>query len=222
MTRPERIKVLLLACPLGVLLLVRALWFAPVRVDGVSMEPTLLDGDRVLVSLSAFALTPPWSRRPLVSFGSPQPGDVILIRRGGQRSLIKRVVARAGDRIAIREGRVVLNGQPLPQQDGGPCRHGRGAAAAAGAPNTCRVAIEQLGTHRFATSSSSPPVTLPEQRVPQGQLYVLGDHRDHSTDSREPSFGTVPMEEVAGRVVLILGSFGDDGPRLDRALWLVR
>ncbi|MBA2555839.1 MAG: signal peptidase I [Chloroflexi bacterium] len=135
----------------------------PYRVEQMSMERTLEQGQYVLVD----KLSPRWdsySRGDIVVFRPPEstPDDV---------PFIKRVIGVAGDRVEIRNGDVLVNGVALDESsyvyDGQPTDFGG----------------EESG-----------------HLVEDGTVFVLGDHRSNSADSRV--FGSVPVENVIGRAVL--------------------
>jgi signal peptidase I len=73
------------------------------RIDGMSMEPTLHDGEYVIINRLVYKLHP------------PERGDVIVFRRDGRRDYIKRVIGLPGETIEIRRGQVLINGQALPE-----------------------------------------------------------------------------------------------------------
>ena len=125
-----------------------------VRVEAASMEPTLREGERVLLVHGP---------------GAPRRGDLVVLDdpTGGGGLIVKRVVALAGDRVEFDDGRLVLDGAVVdePYAD---LRHVDGVFAGPFAP------------------------------VPPGHVYVLGDNRGDSVDSR--TFGPVPATLVAGRI----------------------
>lgn len=135
---------------------VRPVVAAPSVVDGISMKPTLQDGDRVMVV------------KPEALVGQPGRGDVVLIEgENGGEDLIKRVAALPGETVSVRGNTIYVDGEPLP-----------GSNATRDTP----------GLSGFGT------------KVPPGQVYVLGDNRDQSSDSR--SFGPVSTDRIAGEAVV--------------------
>ncbi len=159
-------------------------------VPSGSMEGTLVPGDRVVVDMSAFGLRVPYTRVVLVERDSPQPGDVVLLPSpvDGTR-LIKRVVGVAGDHVVLQQGHLMLNGRPAALDDGG--------------------LVEQIGRQRVGvklTSGGGPDVDLV---VPPGHVYVVGDHRGNSLDSR--MFGLVPEDSVYARALGVYWRSGE-GP----------
>ena len=134
---------------------------ARVRVDGFSMKPTLQDGEFVLVNRMAYRI------------GEPKRGDIIVFHfplDPGSQDLIKRIIGLSGDRIAVANGVVSVNGQPL---------------------NEPYIA--------------APPLYNGEWVVPAGDLFVLGDNRNDSSDSH--SWGMLPKGEIVGKAVFIYWPF---------------
>ena len=129
---------------------------ARIRVDGASMEPTLVSGEYVIVNRLSYRL------------GSPQRGDIIVFHfpRDPKEEYIKRIVGLPGDEIEARNSAVYVNGQLLDER-------------------YLSVKTNYTGTWR----------------VPEGQLFVLGDNRNNSSDSHD--WGTVPMEYVVGKAILV-------------------
>lgn len=139
----------------------------PLRVTSASMTPTFGRGDQLLV------------RKRLLGGILADAGDVVVFRRPGAEPaagelMIKRVAAVAGDRVGVRDGRLVVNGVRVRE--------------------AYVVPAEVDGTY-FG------PVT-----VPSGSVFVLGDNRADSVDSRD--FGAVPVDHVVGNVLLRLWSAG--------------
>jgi signal peptidase I len=177
----------LAAAPLLAALAIRLWALEPFEVASESMLPTLRVGDRLLVNKLA----------------TPERGDVVVFERGGER-LVKRIVALPGERVAVRGGRVLVNGVPAPEWPTGGLHVDAEGRALAGWR-------EQLGGVEHATLDD------PEERgaeceaaVPANHYYVLGDNRDHSADSRR--FGPIPREQIVGVVTDWLGR----GPRFEQ------
>ena len=165
-------------------------------VEGPSMEPTLDDGQRVLVVKYPFGLTLPAAEEALVTWSEPEAGDVVIFGSPlDGTDLVKRVVGVPGDIIEIRDDAVFRNGQPLATGRVGDCRTPTGIA--------CEWREERLGEVAWQTrfDADALPETHPPQMVPPGHVFVLGDHRDRSNDSR--FFGTVPTTRLRGRVAFL-------------------
>ena len=203
-----------------VVLAAKAAIAEPFYVPSGSMEPTLLIGDELLAmkypygystaSLPAFIVLPNTQR----VFGAlPRRGDIVVFRWPGDRSQIwvKRVIGLPGDRIALRDGQVWINGEPAPlQADGtGQAENEDGSLAPA-----ARL-IETLPDDRkhtiFKLTRWQPLDNMAEIVVPPDRLFVMGDNRDDSADSRVPvragGVGLLPVDDLVGRVEGIVGSW---------------
>jgi signal peptidase I len=153
---------------LGVLAvaLVRALLLEPVVVPTASMSPTIQPGDHLLV-------------RHGLGAGDPVVGDVVLVQAPTGQLMVKRVVAVGGQRVGIRDGRLVVDGEVQAE------------------PYTDADAIDS--------------VYFGPVNVPAGHVFVLGDNRFGSEDSRK--YGSLPLSAVEGTV---LGAWWP----LDTARWI--
>jgi signal peptidase I len=155
-------------------------------VPSGSMEPTVQPGDRVVVHKGAYGLRIPWSARWLTDVAMPSRGDVVVLQSPESGEvLLKRVVAIAGDPVAVRGGQIWIDGQAIV------------IVAARGSLH------EQLGqrSHRLSLTSSGGP-DLPPVVVPEGHLLVMGDNRGNSHDGR--SFGFVAAHTVLGRALKVV------------------
>lgn len=138
-----------------------------ITVDGISMQPTYFDGDRVLVTKLA---------------GEAQPGDVVVVVHALEETIIKRVVAAEGQTVDFdpKAGELLVDGQPLKGEEFG---------------------IENGVT--FLPDRPGMVMDFPQQ-VPKGCVFVLGDNRAHSTDSRYIAVGMVDQRNILGRVIFNL------------------
>lgn len=145
-----------------------------ITVDGVSMEPTYYNGDRVLVTKLA---------------GQARQGDVVIVVGALEEPIIKRVVATEGQTVDFDPelGEVTVDGQPLPGSVFG---------------------IEDGIT--FVPDLPGMVMEFP-QTVPEGCVFVLGDNRDNSTDSRFVTVGMVDQRNILGKVVFSLYPFSKIG-----------
>ena len=102
-------------------LVIRTCFFEAFEIEGPSMEPTLLNGDRVVVSKFAFGLFLPLRDHAELTWGTPSVGDVVIIKSPADGvDIIKRVIGVGGDTIEMRADRVYRNGEPLPAKDSWP------------------------------------------------------------------------------------------------------
>lgn len=192
----------------------------PYYVPSGSMEPTLQIGDELLAtkypygystaSLPGFVTLPGSGR----VFGElPKRGDVVVFRWPGDRSQVwvKRVIGLPGDRIALRDGHVIINGAPVGLKADGA---GQAENEDGGRTRAARY-IETLPGGRshviFKLTPSEPLDNMAEIVVPPGHLFVMGDNRDNSADSRVPlrdgGVGLLPVSDLVGRVDAIVGSW---------------
>jgi len=193
-------------------LVIRTALFEAFEIEGPSMEPTLLNGDRVVVAKFMYGLFLPLRDQADLNWGGPNLGDVVIIKSPMDGvDIVKRVIGVAGDNIEVRDNIVYRNGQQLPNDDQGPCTKGIGAAQ-----SRCRVYASKVGDKPFLISAARDAMDPMPTHVPDGHIYVLGDHRDSSNDSRNPAVGAIPVTRVKGRALSIYWSSGEDGLRNDR------
>jgi signal peptidase I len=214
LTRWERISSNLktIAGAVMLALVIRTALFEAFEIEGPSMEPTLLNGDRVVVAKFAFGLFLPLRDQADVVWGQPHVGDVVIIKSPADGvDIVKRVIGVGGDFIEMRADRVYRNGKPLPMVDAGPCKQGVGSLQ----PD-CRVYHSKIDEHDFLMSTARIMPDPSPVHVPKGDIYVLGDHRDHSNDSRNPMVGAIPINRVKGRALAIYWSSGPEGLRYPR------
>lgn len=174
-----------------------------------SMKPTILEGDRVFVHKTAYDLKVPFTKWHLIEWGNPQRGDIVVCfsPEDGIR-LVKRVVAVPGDRIELSNNRLLVNGV---EAEYDPLE----------AKATKDFPAQELSHYQFAeetVAGRTHPVmfipeiqscsSFPEQTVPAGQYFMMGDNRDNSKDSRY--FGFVPRDEIIGKAVGVAVSFEKD------------
>lgn len=202
----------------GIAMVIRVMLFEAFEIEGPSMEPTLLNGDRVVVAKYLYGLFLPGMDAAIVTWGHPNRGDVVIVKSPADNiDIVKRVIGLPGDSIEIRDDVVLVNGRPLRRRDLGPCEFESGMTD----PTGCQWVEEGLGGRTFVTSHSilSQPTERPRSVVPANHVYILGDHRDRSNDSRY--FGPVPFNRVKGRALAIYWS-NDHGVRLERMGHAVR
>lgn len=194
-------------------LFIRIVLFEAFEIDGPSMEPTLLNGDRVVVAKFMYGLFLPLTNEAVVTWGMPDAGDVVIVRSPYDNiDIVKRVIGVPGDRIEMRDDVVWRNGRPIRRRVVGPCRGERQEP-----DDECEWIEEGIGEHTWLTSHStfSVPDRTDEMVVPPGHIFVMGDHRDRSNDSRNPRVGMIPASRVKGRALAIYWS-NDHDIRWDR------
>lgn len=223
--RPRRAIAILAAVVLAAWA-VRSLVAAPFTIPSPSMLPNMLPGDYLLVAkwpygYARFAFPgefPPVRGRVLAAL--PRRGDIVVFRHPqGRGDWVKRVVGLPGDTVALRGGRLVHNGRAVPRAPAGvalvpvgantPCPAGRAGARPIDGGAFCgyRAFRETLGEDRsymiIDQLDGTPGDDFGPVRVPAGHLFLLGDNRDDSADSRFPvasgGIGLVPTERLVGR-----------------------
>ena len=192
----------------------------PFYVPSGSMEPTLLIGDALLASKYPYgygtASLPIQLNLPETGrvFGeTPKLGDVVVFRWPGDRSQawVKRVVGLPGDRIQMRQGQLFINDHAASlKPDGrGEAEDGNGGIEPAyryieTLPNGVAHAI-------FKVRDNGRLDNTPEVTVPPDHLFVMGDNRDNSADSRVPvrdgGVGLLPIDNLVGRADAVVGSW---------------
>ena len=203
---------------IGLMLVLRSVGLESFDVPSGSMEPTLRIGDSILVSKSHYGLRLPFTRWNLTGPAVPARGDVVVfIEPGTQQGAptdtidllpvfptddtIKRVVGLPGETVAVKDGVVWIDGRPSARSALGPYRYVDAECTAH--PNTRQR--ETIGGHRHVVLEAQSrrqrrrdhgPTT-----VPPGHVFVLGDQRDRSRDSR--SFGPVPVSAIKGKAVAV-------------------
>ncbi len=192
----------------------------PFYVPSGSMEPTLQIGDALLASKFAYgystASLPIQINLPETGrlFGeTPKRGDVVVFRWPGDRSQawVKRVVGLPGDRIQMRQGQLFINDRAAELKPDG---IGEAEDDSGGSEPAHRY-IETLPggvSHEiYKLFDNGRLDNTPEVTVPQGRLFVMGDNRDNSADSRVPlregGVGLLPMDDLIGRADAVVGSW---------------
>ena len=190
-SRPSRVKsvfreygeALLVALLLA--LFIRSFVVQAFKIPSGSMLPTLQIGDHILVNKFVYGIRMPYFGTELVRLGSPRRGDVVVFiyPQDEDKDFIKRVVGIGGDTVEVRNKRVFVNNQPIDDP------HAHFAEGEDG-------------------RSVSPRDNFGPYTVPAGNIFVMGDNRDRSYDSR--FWGPVALDKVKGKAFLIYWSW--DGP----------
>jgi signal peptidase I len=212
----------------------------PFYIPSESMMPTLLKGDRLVVSKfpygwswvsPSFHILPPTEGR---LFGSlPERGDIVIVTPPGQTSdYIKRVIGLPGDTIEMIDGHVIINGVPvkrverpptmIPLDENIPCypdEFGDHRVTGPDGQRYCRLPIYRETLPNGVSYDTidlgySQVDDYPEITVPEGHVFLMGDNRDRSADSRVSAErqgldGPVPVENLGGRAEFI--TFSLDG-----------
>lgn len=183
-------------------LAIRWALFEPYVIPSGSMLPTLQIRDHILVNKFAYGIRVPFSSKYLVRFGLPERGEVVVFRSVTNNDVfvVKRVVGLPGDKLQIQNGRVIVNGKPLERKQ-------TEITQAMNLSDGANLYFESLGNKNHFVAFNSPEPGTPESQaqftedqeftVPADHIFMMGDNRDHSDDSR--SWGSLPIERVLGR-----------------------
>ncbi|WP_026906991.1 signal peptidase I [Paucisalibacillus globulus] len=146
--------------------IIRTFLFTPVVVNGYSMEPTLQNKERMIVT----------------KIGEPERFDIVVFHKSESEDYIKRVIGLPGDHIEYRDDTLYINGIPYdePYLD-----------------ELKEIIVDGSLTDSF-TLQETP---IGSDIVPEGHLFVMGDNRRDSTDSRH--LGAIPMEKIIGTTNIV-------------------
>lgn len=177
----ENVEAILLAIVLA--LFIRTFIVQAFKIPSGSMEQTLLIGDHILVNKFIYGVKLPFIMTTVIPFKEPQPGDIVVFKfpEDPGKDFIKRVIGVAGDVIECRDKKVFVNHKPLNHDFG---------------MNT---------DSRMIPGHIQPRDNFGPVAVPEHALFVMGDNRDHSYDSR--FWGFVDLKTVKGKAFIIYWSW---------------
>jgi signal peptidase I len=180
----EYIEAILLAIIIA--FFIRTFVIQAYKIPSGSMKPTLLIGDHILVSKFNYGVKLPFLRSTLIPIGTPKRGDILVFIYPEDRSkdFIKRLIGLPGDTIEIRDKKILLNGLPLNDTHG--------------------VHVDNL----IIPGSIQPRDNFGPVTVPADSIFVMGDNRDESYDSR--FWGFVKMKDVLGKALIIYWSWNHE------------
>jgi len=179
-----------------------------------SMKPTIVEGDRIFINKMAYDIRVPFTHISLFKIAEPQTNDIIIFDSVvSDKRLVKRVIGVPGDKVAMINNKLFINGQAARYQK-----------------NTEQESVAQYHHDRVETINGQPHnirtnnvssqlANFKEVSVPAGQFLVLGDNRDNSADSRV--IGFVPRKEIIGRSSAVAFSLNYENyylPRTERFL----
>ena len=167
-------------------LVIRAYVIQAFKIPSGSMIPTLLVGDHILVTKFIYGTRIPFSDKKTLVFRNPEKGDIIVFKfpENPKKDFIKRVIATEGDVIEERNKIIYLNGEAVTEPY---AKH-----------------VDNL--LRFGMND--PRDNFGPLRVPKDKLFVMGDNRDQSYDSRY--WGFVDLKAVLGKALIIYWSWDPD------------
>lgn len=204
-------------------LLIRSVLAEPFRIPSGSMVPTLAIGDHILVTKYSYGFRWPLTRIPVGELDVPARGDVVVFVFPGSDTgtsaevmdlpfppfatldFVKRVVGLPGDTLEVHDNQVYLNGKPQVRTY---------AESYTFVNDSCRAHATKLWEedlegvkHAILTSAEMghTPTNQATITVPPGHVFVMGDNRDHSADSRTGWF--VPLRNIKGKARFVWLSY---------------
>ena len=196
----------------------RAFVIEAFKIPSGSMIPTLMVGDHIFVNKFSYGPAIPFTRARVWTDMPPKRGDVIVFEfpEHPEQDFIKRVIAIEGDKLEARNGHPILNGWEVPS-----CRVGSWTYSDYDSPITRHegdLVVEYLGDQSFLTFYDHASGMFPEYQGPyfakKGEVWVMGDNRNNSHDSRMwfgGQGGGVPFDNIKGRALFVWLSFSDNG-----------
>jgi signal peptidase I len=169
-------------------LFIRAFVVQAFKIPSGSMEPTLLIGDHIIVNKFIYGIKAPFINKTIIPISEPKRGDIIVFIYpvDKEKDFIKRVIGLPGEQIEIKSKKIFINGELFDDPFG-------------------------VYSKSLKRNENFGPII-----VPTNNLFVMGDNRDHSYDSRY--WGFVPFESLKGKAVIIYWSW----PHWKRFAHLIR
>jgi len=207
-------------------LVLRAFVVEAFKIPSGSMIPTLEVGDHIFVNKFVYGLRVPLTNYKFIQVRKARRGEVIVFvfPKDESKDFIKRVVAIEGDTVAMRQNVIQINGRPIKRRAlPGPCTYTDAEEGSdQGYPKPCTAYEEELDntTFRVIQDRNGFPMDREPKKVPADHVFVMGDNRDNSHDSR--FWGPVPDSHIKGKAMIIWWASGEpDGIRWRRFFNLV-
>ena len=196
----------------AVALLLRAFVVEAFQIPSGSMIPTLEVGDHIFVSKFAYGLSIPFTNTKILEFRQPSRGDVIVFKYplDPGTDYIKRVVGLPGDVVEVRQETVYINGRAVPREhEAKPCHSSEAGHPSMFGADDCEYWVETLDgkPHETIQEPLRGGRDFNRTIVPPGHVFVMGDNRDNSSDSRV--WGTVQHDLIKGKALIVWWSRGN-------------
>ena len=162
------------------------------KIPSGSMLHTLLIGDHILVSKFIYGIKNPFTGAVLVPIKTPERGDIVVFKypKDPKLDYIKRVIATGGETVEVKEKKIFINGEPMEDAYG------------------------EFRDSHILPATESPRDNFGPITVPEGHIFVMGDNRDNSYDSR--FWGFVNLKAVKGKAFIIYWSWDVEKDLLSR------
>lgn len=180
----ENIEAIAVAVVLA--LFIRTFVVQAFKIPSGSMKPTLLIGDHILVNKFIYGIKIPFRDKPVIPIAKPKRGDIVVFKfpEDPSKDFIKRVIGVEGDVIEIRDKQLYVNKQRMESSHG--------------------VFLDSI----IIPGNVQPRDNFGPVTVPAGSIFVMGDNRDHSYDSR--FWGFVGLNALKGKAFIIYWSWDKD------------
>ncbi|MES2725437.1 MAG: signal peptidase I [Pseudomonadota bacterium] len=213
-------------------LFLRVLFFQPFTIPSASMDPTLLEGDYIIVSKYSYGysknsipFSPPLFKGRIMD-RKPDRGDIIVFKlpRDGHIDYIKRLVGLPGDRIQMKGGVLFINDKAVPRKPLPPVMVDSGYGFTR---NVERYEETLPNGKSYITYDFGPDGDVDNTGVfvvPEGSYFFMGDNRDNSLDSRVPAeigVGYVPAENLVGKARIIMLSWNKGASLFKPWTWVL-
>jgi signal peptidase I len=165
----------------------KAFFFQNFKIPSGSMEDTLLVGDYLFAAKFTYGTRIPFTDKRILKFRKPKPGEIIIFKSPSEpdKDLIKRCIAVGGQKVEIRNKKVFVDGE---QRE---------------LPPKGKFIYSEIVPAEFSTRDNISPFTVPE-----GMLFMMGDNRDDSNDSR--FWGFLPEQNIKGKALFLYWSWNPD------------
>jgi signal peptidase I len=203
----------------AVAMALRAFVVEAFKIPSGSMIPTLMVGDHIFVNKFTYGPAIPWTHKRLWNGMPPSRGDVMVFAfpEHPEQDFIKRVIAIPGDKLEAQGGHPIINGWEVPSCRVGPYSYVEGEPPLQ-TKHEGDLYVEFLEDEAYLTFYDGSSMSYPEHQGPftvkPGEVWVMGDNRNNSHDSRMwwgGKGGGVPFENIKGRALFVWLSVADSG-----------